>query len=372
MKSPRNLILSHNWKDWRFISLFLFFTSIIITIIGCKSESKEVIVNVADESIKPKTEIKKVDKYPTGMVWIEGGSFQMGAHIKGYYGREYPQHQVELDGFWMDIHEVTNAQYKAFVEATNYLTVSERVVDWEELKKELPPNTPKPHDSILQPGSLVFKASNGPVNLNNISNWWYWIIGANWKHPQGPESTIADKMDHPVVHIAYEDAIAYCEWAGKRLPTEAEWEFAAKGGLVKKKYTWGDEDAKNRGDLANIYHGDFPYNNTALDNYVGTAPVMQFIPNGYQIYDMSGNVWEWCSDLFDENYYKEIEGTICKNPIGSKKSYNPRDPYATERVTKGGSFLCHVSYCYNYRPSAREGSSVDTGMSHLGFRSVKN
>ncbi len=346
-------------------ALFIVFNSI-----ACKDKSKKY--SSINERATAQLALVKSSKTKSEMVWIEGGAFQMGAHSKGYYGREYPEHQVEVDGFWMDNHEVTNAQYKAFIEATNYITVAERVIDWEDLKKELPPNTPKPHDSILRPGSLVFKASEGPVSLGNISNWWYWTIGANWQHPQGPNSTIIDKMDHPVVHMAYEDALAYCEWADKRLPTEAEWEFAAKGGLVKKKYTWGDDDAKNRGDLANIYQGDFPYNNTALDDYVGTAPVMQFKANGYQLYDMSGNVWEWCSDLFNENYYKEIAGTICKNPTGAKKSYNPRDPYATERVTKGGSFLCHVSYCYNYRPSAREGSSVDTGMSHLGFRCVKN
>ncbi len=344
---------------------------IVFSIIGCK-DNKPAKDIAADKTPEQQIETIKPSAPKSEMVWIEGGSFQMGAHIKGYYGREYPEHQVELDGYWMDNHEVTNAQYTEFVKATNYITVAERVVDWEQLKKELPPNTPKPHDSILRPGSLVFKSSNGPVSLDNPSNWWYWIIGANWQHPQGPDSNILDKMDHPVVHMAYEDALTYSKWAGKRLPTEAEWEFASKGGLVAKKYTWGDEEAKDRGDLANIYHGDFPYNNTALDNYSGTAPVMQFNPNGYELFDMSGNVWEWTSDLFNENYYEEIAGTICKNPTGAKTNYNPRDPYATERVTKGGSFLCHVSYCYNYRPSAREGSSVDSGMSHIGFRCVKN
>ncbi len=336
---------------------------IILSLVACKEKTSKFIAEFAvDNTVTPKTE----------MVWIEGGSFQMGAHSKGYYGREYPAHQVEIDGFWMDTHEVTNAEYKEFVETTNYITVAERKVNWEQLKKELPPNTVKPHDSILRPGSLVFIASKVPVSLNNPGNWWFWTRGANWKHPQGPESTIEDKMDHPVVHMAYEDAVAYCTWADKRLPTEAEWEFAAKGGLVGKKYTWGDEDATTRSDLANIYHGNFPYDNTGIDNYIGTAPVMQYKVNGYGLYDMSGNVWEWCSDLYNENYYKEIAGTICKNPTGAQKNYNPRDPYATERVTKGGSFLCHVSYCYNYRPSAREASSIDSGMSHIGFRTVKS
>ncbi|OUR94332.1 hypothetical protein A9Q87_01410 [Flavobacteriales bacterium 34_180_T64] len=340
-----------------------------LSIMACKEGSvKDVTV---DKNLIIKSETIISSESNLDMVWIEGGSFQMGAVAEGLYKREYPAHQVEVDGFWMDIHEVTNAQYQEFVDATGYKTVAERPVDWEQIKKELPPNTPKPHDSILRPGALVFKSSQQPVRLDNPANWWQWTIDANWKQPQGPNSTISDKMDHPVVHIAYEDAVAYCDWAGKRLPTEAEWEFAARGGLDEKKYTWGDEDPKDRGDLANIYHGDFPYNNTTIDKYAGTAPVMQFKSNGYKLYDMSGNVWEWCSDFYDENYYKEVAGKICKNPEGSTKVYNPRDPYATERVTKGGSYLCHVSYCYNYRPSAREGSSVDTGMSHLGFRCVK-
>ena len=313
-----------------------------------------------------------VTKLNSEMIWIEGGTFNMGATIEGVYEREYPAHKVEVDGFWMDNHEVSNTQYSEFVEATKYVTIAEREIDWEILKTQLPPGTPKPDKSVLQPGALVFKSSNGPVSLDNPSNWWFWTVGADWKHPQGPGSSIADIMNHPVVQIAYEDAVAYCDWSGKRLPTEAEWEFAAKGGLIDKKFAWGDEDPTDRGDLANIYQGKFPYYNTALDKYTGTAPVMQYQKNGYGLYDMSGNVWEWCSDLFDENYYKNLPFKVCKNPSGSDKSFNPRDPYATERVTKGGSFLCHVSYCYNYRPSAREGTSTDSGMSHLGFRSVKD
>ena len=339
----------------------------VLFLIGCQNEKKNEITT--SDKVDDLVELIQTN---TKMVWIEGGEFNMGATIKGLYEREYPAHRVQVDGFWMDNHEVTNAQYQEFVDATNYVTVAERPVDWELLKTQLPPGTPKPEDSVLLPGSLVFNASNGPVGLDNPANWWYWTVGANWRHPQGPGSSIASIMNHPVVQIAHEDAVAYSKWAGKRLPTEAEWEFAARGGLENKKYSWGDEDPKNRSDLANIYHGDFPYNNTAIDKYPGTAPVMQFMPNGYNLYDMSGNVWEWCSDLFHENYYKELPFKVCKNPSGAKTSFNPRDPYATERVTKGGSFLCHVSYCYNYRPSAREGTSTDSGMSHLGFRCVKD
>jgi formylglycine-generating enzyme required for sulfatase activity len=306
------------------------------------------------------------------MVWIEGGTFTMGASEKGAYKREYPSHQVKVDGFWMDIHEVTNTQYTEFTNATGYKTIAEQPVNWDEIKLLLPPNTPKPADSVLLPGSLVFIATSGPVNLRDPANWWHWTTGANWKNPEGPSSNIDNRMNHPVVHIAYKDALEYCKWAGKRLPTEAEWEFAAKGGLANKKYSWGDEDPKSRSDLANIYHGEFPYNNSAIDNFIGTSPVMKFKANEFQLYDMAGNVWEWCSDLFHENYYKEIKVSVCYNPTGSKTSYDARDPYATERVTKGGSYLCHVSYCYNYRPSSREGTSVDTGMSHLGFRCVKD
>ncbi len=347
---------------------FIVIISILIGIIACQNETKK---EVAKEIETDEIDVIKSVNNNKGMVWIKGGTFNMGAAYKGFYKREYPSHVVEVDGFWMDIHEVTNLQYSEFTKATGYKTVAERDVDWEELKKQLPPDTPKPPDSILKAGSLVFKESKGPVSLNNPANWWFWTNGANWKHPEGPDSDITNKMSHPVVQIAYEDAIAYCKWANKRLPTEAEWEFAARGGLVDKKYTWGDEDPKNRQDLANIYQGDFPYNNTSIDNYTGTAPVMQFKSNGYQLFDMSGNVWEWCSDFFNENYYEEVASKICKNPTGAKTSYNSREPYVIERVTKGGSFLCHISYCFNYRPSAREGTSVDTGLSNLGFRCVK-
>jgi formylglycine-generating enzyme required for sulfatase activity len=343
---------------------------ILICATGCQDKEKKV--NTKQEINTKVASIPKDAPPGKDMAWIEGGTFNMGATAEGLYKREYPAHAVEVDGFWMDTHEVTNNQFKAFTDATNYITVAERTVDWEELKKQLPPDTPRPADSVLQPGSLVFKPSKGPVSLGNPTNWWFWIVGADWRHPEDPESDISGRMDHPVVHIAYEDALAYCNWAGKRLPTEAEWEYAARGGLQGKRYTWGDDDPKERGDLANIYHGDFPYNNTGLDNYIGTAPVMQFKPNGYQLFDMAGNVWEWCSDLFNENYYREVAFKVCKNPTGATTSFNPRDPYATERVTKGGSYICHASYCYNYRPSAREGTSVDTGMSHLGFRGVKN
>ena len=211
---------------------------ILICATGCQDKEKKV--NTKQELNTKVTAIPKDVAAGKDMVWIEGGTFNMGAAFEGMYKREYPAHAVEVDGFWMDTHEVTNNQFKAFTDATGYETVAERTVDWEEIKKQLPPDTPRPADSILQPGSLVFKPSNGPVSLGNPANWWHWTIGADWRHPEGPDSEISGRMDHPVVHIAYEDALAYCKWAGKRLPTEAEWEFAARGGLAEKKIYLGE------------------------------------------------------------------------------------------------------------------------------------
>lgn len=331
----------------------------------------------ATEKISKETEQTNRSESHKGMVWIEGGEFIQGATIEGEYRREYPAHKSRVNGFWMDKTEVTNAQYTQFVNETGYITVAERDVDWEQIKTQVPPGTPKPADSVLQAGSLVFSPPDHEVPLDDINLWWKWQIGANWQHPEGPNSTIENRMTHPVVHIAYEDAQAYCKWAKKRLPTEAEWEYASRGGLRDTRYPWGNEDpAKDSlkySNWANIWQGDFPYNNTQKDGYYSTAPVGQYPPNGYGLYDMAGNVWEICSDLYAVNYYDQLKGiALCENPSGPKRSYNPQEPYSTERVNKGGSFLCHVSYCENYRNSAREGTAEDTGMPHLGFRCVKD
>lgn len=311
---------------------------------------------------------------PEDMVWIPGGDFMQGSvpQDKMAMMHEKPAHKVHVDGFFMDIHEVTNDQFAKFVKETGYKTVAEREIDWEEMKKQLPVGTPKPHDSILQPGSLVFKKTKSSVpNLYDYSQWWEWEIGANWKHPNGPESDIEDKGDHPVVHIALEDAIAYCEWAGRRLPTEAEWEFAARGGNNDHLFFWGN-DIVLLSAQANTWEGEFPVNNTKADGFERRAPVMSYPKNEFGLYDMAGNVWEWTNDWYNTNYYKELEakGVAAVNPRGADKAFNSSNPYVKEKVIKGGSFLCSASYCASYRISARMATSPDSGMEHLGFRTI--
>ena len=307
-----------------------------------------------------------------GMVLIPEGSFVMGADDDQAWRDEYPEHEVQVNAFWMDIHEVTNAQFEAFVEATGYITTAEKAVDWEEVKKELPPNTPKPDESLLAPASLVFVATEGPTPLNDVSRWWQWRKGANWRNPEGPDSNIDGKEDHPVVHVSWYDANAYCQWAGKRLPTEAEWEYASRGGLKDAVYAWGDEDLLAGKPKANTWEGVFPYNNRLLDGFYLTAPVKSFQPNGYGLFDMSGNVWEWCADWYNETYYKSLSDNITKNPKGPETSYDSNEPFSQKRVTRGGSFLCHNSYCSGYRNSMRMKTTPDTGSIHTGFRAVMN
>ena len=239
---------------------------------------------------------------PAGMVWIPGGTFTMGSDLPGSKRNEQPTHKVSVDGFWIDEHAVTNAEFRKFIDATGYKTTAERPVDWEELKKKLPPGTPKPSDDMLHPGSLVFTASSGPVDLRNMNAWWRWVKGASWQHPEGPGSDLSGREEHPVVQISWDDAVAYANWAGKRLPTEAEWEFAAQGGLEGKRYAWGDELRSGGKYMANTWTGEFPYKNTAEDEFVGTAPVKSFPPNGYGLYDMGGNVWNWVSDWSGRMY----------------------------------------------------------------------
>jgi len=311
-----------------------------------------------------------------GMVFIPGGEFLMGTDDPQSMPNERPAHPVKLDGFWIDLHPVTNAQFAKFVEATGYKTVAERPVDWEEIKKQVPPGTPKPPDEMLKPGSLVFTPTKGPVDLDNLSNWWSWTSGADWRHPQGPDSDINGKDDYPVVQIAWEDAVAYAKWAGKRLPTEAEWEYAARGGAKKQsRFSWGDEFRPAGRFMANTYTGEFPMKDTGEDGYAGTSPVKAFPPNGYGLFDMGGNVWNWCSDLYAiDTHAKQKQGGVCCNPQGPTSAYNPTRaiPGNEERVIKGGSFLCHVSYCESYRPSARRGTPPDTGSAHVGFRCAKS
>jgi formylglycine-generating enzyme required for sulfatase activity len=305
------------------------------------------------------------------MVWIEGGDFIMGASDKEGRPDEYPQHGVRVAGFWMDATEVTNAQFRKFVYATGYVTVSERKPDWNELKKQLPEGTPRPAENMLVAASLIFNPPNDAVVLNNPAQWWKWQPGANWRQPQGPGSNIEGKDNYPVVHVAWEDAMAYCKWAGKRLPTEAEWEYAARGGL-KGKYCWGNEGVESGYPKANTWQGNFPHENTAWDHFEGLAPVMTYKPNGNGLFDIAGNVWEWCSDWYRPDYYAESMECIVENPEGPSSSYDPMEPTVPKKVVRGGSFMCHPSYCKGYRVTARMKTSPDTGLEHTGFRCVKD
>jgi len=309
---------------------------------------------------------------PAGMTWIPGGAFLMGGVGPEARSDEFPQHRVRVDGFFLGTHEVTNAEFARFVEATGYRTVAERAIDWEELKTQVPPGTPKPPDEMLQPGSLVFTPTDRPVPLDDFSQWWRWTTGADWRHPEGPASSIEDRMDHPVVQVAWEDAVAYCDWIGGRLPTEAEWEFAARGGLDGKAFIWGD--AQIDPTRANAWDGRFPDRNEQVDGFVRTAPVGSFPANGYGLFDMAGNVWEWCSDLYRPDEYRRrtealAADAVVENPTGPPASIDPRNPHApTSRVQRGGSFLCNPSYCSSYRPSARMATTPDSAASHVGFR----
>ncbi len=306
------------------------------------------------------------------MLYIPGGVFNMGARDPQFArADEYPVHRVKVDAFYMDTHSVTNAQFQKFVEETGYITTAEKNIDWNELKKQLPPGTPKPDDSLLLPASLVFNPPSHQVELNDVSQWWSWVQGANWKQPHGPGSSIEGLENYPVVHVSWVDASAYAQWAGKRLPTEAEYEYAARGGHDDYIYPWGNQPIHEGKPKANSWEGNFPVMNSRLDGFELLAPVMQFQPNKFGLYDMAGNVWEWCADLYHHDYYKTFEPeTVADNPKGPDSSYDPMEPNARKRVIRGGSFLCNDSYCSGYRAAARMKSTEDTGMSHLGFRCV--
>jgi len=307
-----------------------------------------------------------------GMVWIEGGEFTRGSTDDRGRADELPAHKAKVDGFWIDETEVTNAQFSAFVEATGYVTIAEKKPDWEEIKKQLPPGTPKPPDEVLVAASLTFHSPNQPIPLNNAAQWWEWTPGASWRMPQGPGSSIEGKENFPVVQVAWDDAKAYAKWAGKRLPTEAEWEYAARGGLEEKSFPWGDDPVEKSGFMANIWQGDFPVTDKGVDGFTGLAPAKSFDPNPYGLYDMAGNVWEWTNDWYREDYYSKITDEVSVNPQGPKDSFDPQEPTVPKRVVKGGSFLCNVSYCEGYRVSGKMKSSADTGLEHTGFRCVSS
>jgi formylglycine-generating enzyme required for sulfatase activity len=336
---------------------FAFFFALIFS--SCSSPEKE----------DKKIEIKKAN----GMVLVPKANYMMGAGDGLGREDELPRHRVILDLFWMDETEVTNSEFREFVEATDYTTTAEQKPDWEELKKQLPEGTVKPDDSVLVPGSLVFNPPGKEVDLNNYHNWWTWVPGADWKHPIGKGSSIDGLENHPVIHVSWFDADEYCKWAGKRLPTEAEWEWAARGGLNDEPYSWGDERIDRGEAKANTWDGKFPYTNTGRDGFKVTAPVKSFPANGYGIYDIAGNVWEWTADWYRNDYY-EMSNTPegIKNPKGPEDSYDPVEPYAEKKVQRGGSFLCNDSYCSGFRVAFRQKASPDTGLSHSGFRCAKD
>lgn len=330
---------------------------------SCNSGNNKVTEN---DSVKSDSSVINEN-----MIWIPDGIFTMGTDDPHSMPNERPAHQVKINGFWMDKYDVTNVEFRKFVEATGYVTTAEKAIDWEEMKKQLPPGTPKPDESMLQPGSLVFTPPNRLVDLRDMSGWWTWTSGADWRHPQGPDSNIDGKDNYPVVQVSWDDAVAYAKWAKKRLPTEAEWEYASRGGSENTRYYWGNDFLLNGKYMANTFTGTFPYLNTAQDGFEGLAPVGSYDPNGYGLYDMAGNVWNWTADLYVENNHARLSALSCDRISGESPMPIKASEGEIRRVTKGGSFLCNPSYCESYRPSARRGTPYDTGMGHIGFRCVK-
>jgi formylglycine-generating enzyme len=311
---------------------------------------------------------------PAGMVWIPGGEFSMGAQdppdVNDSVGMQAtrdsrPIHRVYVDGFWMDKSEVTNDQFAAFVKATGYVTIAEKTP----LAKDFPGAPPE----NLVAGSVVFSAPAHAVPLDNHLQWWSYAKGANWRRPLGPGSSIEGKGNLPVVHVAYDDAMAYASWSGARLPTEAEWEFAARGGLTGEVFPWGSGFRKDGAFMANSHQGHFPDRDTGEDHYEGVAPVAQFPPNGYGLYDVGGNVWEWVTDYYHPDYYAQLAaaGSVARNPQGPDRSFDPDEPGIVKRVHRGGSFLCTDQYCSRYMVGTRGKGEPATGTNHVGFRTVR-
>jgi formylglycine-generating enzyme len=298
---------------------------------------------------------------PPGMVWIPGGTFKMGCDSSEFRGEAEPIHTVTVGGFWMDATEVTNEQFERFVQATGYKTIAERQPDPKQF-----PNVP-PQD--VKPFSAVFTPPTTDTPTRRVDDWWKPVYGADWRHPDGPGSSIAQKEKYPVVHISWVDAEAYAKWAGKRLPTEAEWEFAARGGLEAKKYAWGDEFRPGGKSMANTWQGPFPNQNLTEDGFRTASPVGSFPPNGYGLYDTAGNVWEWCADWYSRDYFKISPK---EDPKGPESSEDRSDPNSKRKVQKGGSFLCAENYCSRYQVGARHSGEIESAADHIGFRCVKD
>jgi formylglycine-generating enzyme required for sulfatase activity len=303
---------------------------------------------------------------PKGMAWVPEGEFRMGS--EDFYPEERPVRPVKVDGFWMDEHPVTVGEFRRFIKDTGYKTVAERPLD--------PADYPEADPDLLVPGSLVFQRTRGPVNLDDYRNWWAYVPGAQWDRPEGPNSSTGGRERHPVTQVAWEDAAAYAAWAGKELPTEAEWERAARGGLEGMTFTWGNEFAPKGRMMANTWQGEFPWQNLLLDGFEGTSPVKSFPANGFGLYDMAGNVWEWTADFFTPGH-DALSGGACCAPVNPRvdtpeHSFAAGEPGASipRRVIKGGSHLCAPNYCLRYRPAARQGETVDTSTCHIGFRCV--
>lgn len=367
----------------RFITLLLFSLVLVVALPGCRSETSSGKTAHSNDAHAghhaPETATASPDSMsasqvslnknappvpaPAGMVWIPGGTFWMGCEDCNMPDA-LPSHLVTVDGFWMDKTPVTNAEFEKFVKATGYVTIAERQPD--------PKDYPGAKPENLVAGSAVFNPPSQEVSLNNAYVWWKYKAGANWKHPEGPRSTIRGREDHPAVHIAWEDAMAYAKWAGKRLPSEAEFEFAARGGLDRQLYSWGNELKPGGKWAANIWQGKFPSQNSNEDGFPGTSPVTAFAPNGYGLCDVGGNVWQWCSDWYRPDYYEKIAASSAvRNPQGPADSFDPEEPGIPKRVLRGGSFLCSDQYCVRYLVGSRGKSAPDSGSSNTGFRCAK-
>jgi formylglycine-generating enzyme len=370
-------------------NLFFVATILVSFGVGCSSPTTEIEPvspkAAASKELAPRVEQSEFDvtvankipepiNGPPGMVWIPGGEFSMGSadptvdticggHDKMSDAR--PIHRVYVDGFWMDKTEVTNEQYEKFVNATGYRTIAEIAPTKEEFPTAPPEN--------LVAGSTVFTPTEGPVPLNNMFQWWRYQNGADWRHPEGPNSNIKGRENYPVVQIAYPDAVAYATWAGKRLPTEAEWEFAARGGRSGEAYSWGNDLKPDGKWMANIYEGVFPVKDTGEDGYVGIAPTGKYPANSYGLHDMAGNVWEWCSDWYRADYYQQLstKGGVVRNPQGPDVPWDPAEPGEKKRIHRGGSFLCTDQYCTRYMIGTRGKGEASTAANHLGFRCVQ-